>query len=324
VERAVRSDYVVSSTDGYSPIDPAAATAVRDVPGVRAVSSISQDEGLAFRSKEGVNGIEPGTIGRMYRFDWKDGSDATLGRLGREGAIVDSAFAHSHHLRVGSRFAVTPSTGRPLGLVVRGIDVTPKLNPMQLGAIKIPAATFARAFPTQRNRFTFVDATPAAKRAIAARLAGFPDVEVYGHAAFATFQMAWLDDIMGIFYALLALAVVVSLFGIVNTLALAVLERTRELGMLRAIGMTRRQVRRMVRHESVVTALVGATMGVAAGLALAGVVTTLLHGEGFRFAVPAGAIAVFAVIAVLAGIAAAILPARRAARLEPLTALQYE
>ena len=117
---------------------------------------------------------------------------------------------------------------------------------------------------------------------------------------------------------------IVSLFGIVNTLALSVLERTRELGMLRAIGMSRRQVRRMVRHESVVTSLIGAVLGIAVGLFLAALATTALSSEGLRFALPVGSLVAFTAIAAVAGMVAAIVPARRAARLDPLEALTYE
>ena len=133
-----------------------------------------------------------------------------------------------------------------------------------------------------------------------------------------------MDQILGIFYVLLGLAVIVSLFGIVNTLALSVLERTRELGMLRAVGMSRRQVRRMIRHESVVTALIGAVLGIAVGLFLAGLATTALSGEGLRFAVPVGSLVAFTVVAAVAGVLAAVGPARRASRLDVLKALQYE
>ena len=117
---------------------------------------------------------------------------------------------------------------------------------------------------------------------------------------------------------------IVSLFGVINTLVLSVFERTRELGMLRAIGMTRRQVRRMIRHESIVTALIGAALGIGVGMFLAAVTTTALSKYGVVFAVPYGSLAVFVAIAVLAGMLAAILPARRASRLNVLEALQYE
>jgi putative ABC transport system permease protein len=142
--------------------------------------------------------------------------------------------------------------------------------------------------------------------------------------AYVEEQLSMVDSLLAIFYVLLALAVIVSLFGIVNTLVLATFERTRELGTLRAVGMTRRQVRRMVRHESVITALIGATLGMALGLGLAAVTTSLLADEGVTFAVPAGSLAGFTVVAVLAGVLAAVLPARRAARTNVLAALAYE
>jgi putative ABC transport system permease protein len=123
---------------------------------------------------------------------------------------------------------------------------------------------------------------------------------------------------------LLALAVIVSLFGIVNTLVLSTFERMRELGTLRAVGMTRRQVRRMVRHESIITALIGAVIGIAAGLGLAGVAVAALGKYGIAYAIPTGALVAVALIAIVAGVAAAVLPARRASRVDVLSALAYE
>jgi len=118
--------------------------------------------------------------------------------------------------------------------------------------------------------------------------------------------------------------VIVSLFGMVNTLVLSVFERTRELGMLRAVGMTKRQTRRMVRHESVITALIGAALGLPLGIGLAALVTQALSKYGVSFSLPVGTVTVFAVVAIVAGILAAVAPARRAARLDVLRALQYE
>ncbi len=125
-------------------------------------------------------------------------------------------------------------------------------------------------------------------------------------------------------YVLLALSVIISLFGMVNTLVLSVFERTRELGMLRAVGMTRRQARRMIRHESIITALIGAALGLPLGIFLAALVTNALSQFDVRFQVPVGQLVFLAVLSVIVGLFAAIAPARRAARLNPLEALHYE
>ena len=133
-----------------------------------------------------------------------------------------------------------------------------------------------------------------------------------------------MNTLLGVVYALLALAVIVSLFGIVNTLALSIHERTRELGLLRAIGASRRQVRRMVRYESVITALIGAVLGLVLGVIFAVIVSRPLADEGFVLAIPVGTLLVLLVLAAIAGVVAAIGPARRASRLDVLEALAYE
>jgi putative ABC transport system permease protein len=116
----------------------------------------------------------------------------------------------------------------------------------------------------------------------------------------------------------------VSLFGMVNTMVLSVFERTREIGMLRTIGMTRRQARRMIRHESIVTALIGAALGLGLGLFLAALVSKAVAMDGMPFTIPYQTLGVFTIGAVLAGIGAAVMPARRASRLNVLDALHYE
>jgi putative ABC transport system permease protein len=155
-------------------------------------------------------------------------------------------------------------------------------------------------------------------------LAAFPAAVVETRDEFKATRTGDLDQTLKILYALLGLSVIVSLFGVINTLVLSVFERTRELGMLRAIGMTRRQVRRMIRQESIVTALIGATLGIAVGLFLAVMTTAAVAQYGIVFAVPTGTLVVFVGVAILAGMLAAILPARRASKLNILEALQYE
>ena len=137
-------------------------------------------------------------------------------------------------------------------------------------------------------------------------------------------QSSEMNTLLAMFYVLLGLSVVVSVFGIVNTLALAVFERTRELGMLRAIGMTRRQARRMIRHESVTISLIGAAIGIPVGIFLAAMVTSALSRYEIVFSLPVVSLVAFTLATVVAGMLTAILPARRASWLNVLEALQYE
>ena len=125
-------------------------------------------------------------------------------------------------------------------------------------------------------------------------------------------------------YALLSLAVIVSIFGIFNTLALSIHERTRELGLMRAVGMSRRQVRRVIRWESVITAAIGAVLGSVLGVVFALIMSRPLADEGFIVSIPVGTLLVLLVLALVAGVLAAIGPARRASRLDVLDALAYE
>ena len=169
-----------------------------------------------------------------------------------------------------------------------------------------------------------MDAPDATSADIEASLKRFPDTKVSTASAFAKDYAKDLETILTLLYVLLALSVVVSLFGMVNTLVLAVHERTRELGMLRAVGMTRRQARRMVRGESIITALIGAALGIPLGIAMAALTVRSLSEWGVGLTIPVGSLVVFTVVAIVVGVIAAVIPARRASRLDVLTALHYE
>jgi putative ABC transport system permease protein len=192
--------------------------------------------------------------------------------------------------------------------------------------VTIPTAVFDRAFQNPQNLFVLVKTaggvSPANTRALNSALARFPDAKVQTKAQFVKNQLQGLTLLLNLLYVLLSLSILISLFGIVNTLVLTVFERTRELGMLRAVGMTRRQVRRMIRNESVITALLGAVFGIPLGVALALVIGVAIKYPAFT--IPVGTLVVFVIAAIIAGIVAAIIPARRAARLNVLQALQYE
>ena len=152
-------------------------------------------------------------------------------------------------------------------------------------------------------------------------VSAFPEVDARTRDSWIDFRGQDIAKFLMLLYVLLALSVVVSLFGMVNALVLTVFERTREIGMMRAVGMTRRQVRRMVRHESIITALIGAGLGLPLGLVVAGAMAGALHSP---FVPPIESLVIFTIVAIIAGILAAIAPARRAAKLNVLRALQYE
>ena len=327
VERVVRADYVITSDDGFSPLTPEAGSALATQPGVETVSGVRQDSARVFGSDRSITGVDPGTIAAVVSFDWDEASDATLAELGANGAVLQRAFADEHHLAVGSTFSIETAQGKRLELAVRGIYTPPKLDPI-LGPILVSQQTFDASFERPRDVLALVDVrgepSDETGRDLKRALRGFPEAELRTTAEFADVRQKEIRDLLSVLYILLSLSMVVSLFGMVNTVVLSVFERTRELGMLRAIGMTRRQARRMVRQESVITALIGAALGLPLGIALAALATQALADEGVSFSLPALPLVVFVLIAVAAGLLAAALPARRASRLNVLEALQYE
>ena len=324
LEDQVRADYVLVGQDDWSPIRPEATRAAAQVPGVEVATGIVQDQGRAFGKEVAVDGVDQTRIAAVFGSDWAEGSDESLAELGAGGAVVTERFAEDHGLAVGERFAVTAMKGDKLDLSVAAISKPDRFNPLGLGEVTIARSAYDEAFSAERERYAFIAADGASQQDLERALEPFAAVKVQSKSEFKADQAGWVDQILGVFYVLLGLAVVVSLFGIVNTLALSVLERTRELGMLRAVGMSRRQVRRMIRHESVVTALIGAVLGIAVGLFMAALATTALSDEGLRFALPLGSLIAFTIVAAVAGVLAAIGPARRASRLDVLKALQYE
>jgi putative ABC transport system permease protein len=192
--------------------------------------------------------------------------------------------------------------------------------------VTISAKSWDRYNGQPQNLYSFVimkgGQTETNRAALDRTLEEFPNAKVQTRDEFVDNQISALSSVLNILYVLLGLSVLVSFFGIVNTLVLTVFERTREIGMLRAVGMTRRQVRRMIRHESVITAAIGGVLGILLGIALGALLVARV--DFIDFTLPVVQLIVFAVAALVVGILAAIFPARRAARLNVLRALQYE
>ena len=318
----VNAAYIVDGTDG-EPFEAAEGDALARVPGVNTGSHVRIDKALVAGEEQDVTGVEPATIARFYNFDWTQGSAAAVGRLASGGALVTQTYADDHDIGLGDRLPIQTASGDKRAVVVRGIYDPPEIDPM-LGSITISRRAFDAVFPQPKNRFTFLDAGPEANRALTLAAAGFTDAGVHTGAAFAKHYTEGFSSFLNFLYVLLAFSVVVSLFGMVNTLVLTVFERTRELGMLRTIGMTRRQARRMIRHESIITALIGAALGLPLGIFLAMLVTQALSQYDIAISIPLPELVAFTVVAILAGLGAAIVPARRASRLNVLDALHYE
>jgi ABC-type antimicrobial peptide transport system permease subunit len=327
IEDQVIADYVVTAQDGFTPFVAAAGDSVADAPQAELAANVRSELGKVGDASTYVTGIEPDTILETYRFDWKDGDDSVASGLGENGAIVDANFAEDHDIAVGNTIAVLTPSGETLEQEVMGLYEPPPFYPL-LGGVSITKERFDSVYERPRNQFTFINVaggpTAATTTSLEKAVADFPDAKVQTRDAWIDQQDEDFNQFLIMLYVLLALSVIVSLFGMVNTLVLSVYERTRELGMLRAVGMTRRQTRRMVRQESVITALIGAALGLPLGIFLAALVTRALQEFDVRFSVPWDTLILVAVIAVIVGIAAAIAPARRAAKLNVLRALQYE
>jgi putative ABC transport system permease protein len=290
---------------------------------VTEASHVRSDAALV-QGKEGtISGIDPATIGGFYKFDWTKGSERALGQLGTDGALVTKDYAEREDLRLGSRVSLTTPSGEERTLMVRGIYDPPRAKQL-LGPVSMTQATFDQAFVQPKNSFTFIDAEAGTAAPLQAAAKGLGDATYHLGAEYAADATKEMNTILMMLYVLLGFSVVVSLFGMVNTMVLSVFERTREIGMLRTIGMTRRQARRMIRHESIITALIGAALGLGLGLFLAGLVTKALSEYDLVFSVPVPVLGAFTLVAIAAGIGAAVMPARRASRLDVLDALHYQ
>ena len=329
VDRQFAGDLTVRNKDGFSPIPQATRPAIEDVDGVESVTGVRFAGSLIEGEETFTIGIDPEDLTQGYRLKWAQGDDAVMRDLGAGETVMDASWGESNGVRVGQTISAVTSTGERQALRVVGSldeDDTGLLG----GGILIANEELERHWDEKRDAFLFLtfagDPDVDEARAGVDRVldAGFASVESQDREEVKDAQAGQIASILGIFYALLALSIIVSLFGVVNTLTLSIHERVRELGMLRAIGTSRRQIRRMVRYEAAITALIGAVLGLGLGTFFAWLVTQPLADEGFRFEFPALTMAVLLVLAAAAGVLAAILPARRASRLDILRSLAYE
>jgi len=328
VSKGLTGAFVVQSTDGRSAIPETTAGALRTVPGIGIVveTRFSQAKVRGITGTDNVTGVDP-ALPAIYKVDWKKGSDATLRALGPADAVVKDKWAKDNDVEVGQVLTLLTPSDRTIRLTVKG---TYEDDAQLLTDLTVPNATIVRDFGSKDVAVALagvaqgqsVDAVK--KRAEASLESRFPSVEVLTKKEFTDDVAGQINQLLSLFYVLLGLAVIVSLFGLVNTLALSIYERTRELGMVRAIGMSRRQVRTTVRYESVITALIGAVLGLVLGVLFSIAMTPTLADQGLKIAIPFVTLILLTLLAAIAGVLAAIGPARRASRLDVLEALAYE
>jgi putative ABC transport system permease protein len=322
LEESLTSQFVVSNVVG-SPFTTSLAEDIRDVDGVETVAQFRQ----AFPTVNGdgafVGAADPDDLAQALQVPMVAG---LLARLEPGTVIVDSQTAERRGHELGDTLPME-FQGGTVPVEVVGIFAATGAIP---ASYLVTLDTLEKGGLEPLDSILFINQAPGADpervradvEAITERL---PTVTLKDPAQFAEEQKEQIDFFLNVIYALLGLAVIIAVLGIVNTLALSVIERTREIGLLRAVGVSRAQLRRMVRLESVIVAVLGAVLGVVMGIVFGVALQRAIADEGVDvLAIPGLRLTLFVLVAALVGVLAAVLPARRAARLDVLRAISTE
>ncbi|HET9672473.1 MAG TPA: FtsX-like permease family protein [Actinomycetota bacterium] len=323
LDETLRADFILNSSQ-FNPISPEIARRLSERDAFAAVSPFRQggvriDGRTAF-----VSGIDPITLDRVASVPFDAGGVRALTRP--DTILVFKGIAMARGLSVGDRLEVEFARTGTQPLEVVGIYADNRL----LGDYTISLEEYGENFAEQLDAIVFVKAAEGvaiddARTAVDEVVAEFPNVEVNDQAEFKAQQDEVIDQVFGIVLVLLVLSVIISSFGIANTLGLSIYERVRELGLLRAVGMQRSQLGWMIVVEAVIVSLLGALLGIAIGILFGWAMQQALAELGVEvFAVPWGLLVAFAVVAALLGLIASIVPAVRASRIEVLDAIAYE
>lgn len=322
LDETLKADFILS-TSSFTPFSPQVAQDLASNPDLAAVSAFRQGQVRIDGKTDFFAGIDPASIEQVAAVGVASGSVASL----HEGdVLVYDEVATTHGWAVGDLISVEFARTGTQRLTVGGIYSDNRL----LGNYGVSLQTYEANFTEQLDAIVFVkvaDGVPIARAraAVEDAVADYPNVRVNDQAQFKEQQAGFIDQLLALVSALLGLAILIALFGIVNTLGLSIFERTRELGLLRAVGMSRRQVRSMIRWESVIIAVLGAVLGVAVGVLFGWAMQQALADQGItKLTIPPVQLLVYVVLAGLAGVLAAVLPARRAAKLNVLDAISYE
>jgi putative ABC transport system permease protein len=331
LDEMLAADFIITPQRAGGPapgLAPVVALEMRRRPELTSVTPLRISPWRPGGEPEGdvrsVSAADPRVLGDVADLGVVEG---TLSRLGPREVFVRDQTATERKLRVGDELVMEFPRKEPVPFRVAGLFAERRL----IGSsYLISLAAFNSLVEDPSDVVVFAKAAPTAsleqaRQALAAIEERFPQIEVNDQAEFKAEQSGQVDQLVNLVYALLGLAILIALLGITNTLALSIFERTRELGLLRAVGMSRRRVRSMIRWEAVVVSVLGAALGLPIGVFFGWAMVRALADEGFGvFAVPIGRLVVFVVLAGLAGVLAAVLPARRAAKLDVLQAIATE
>ena len=321
IDDVIKADFIATDAS-FLTLSPEVAKSLAATTGVAAVSRIQSLPAKVGSSETLLSVVDPSTITRMLSFTMVSGS---LADLQQDGILIDDKTAVSEGWKVGTKVPVTFLSG-PHVLTVSGVYASS--GAFSGGVVSIATARAAGARDLDRAVYVRVadGVDPVATRtAVDTTLKGYPNVKLLDQTELKQQIRDQINQLLYVVYALLGLAVIIAILGIINTLALSVVERTREIGLLRALGMTRAQLRQTVRLESVAISVYGAVLGVLLGLGLGVALQRSLADQGIgTLGVPWVLLGIVLVLAAVVGVFAALWPARRAARLDVLTAITTE
>jgi putative ABC transport system permease protein len=316
VDRTLNGDYVITTSQGR--FSTTAEPIVKATSGVTAISAYTELDWHQGSVSKRLAAIDAVTGPQLLNVQMVTGS---VGALARGEVLLDDTVARSAHLKVG---ALLPMGFSEAGIKMVTIGGTYRTNQF-LDHYLISTALLAQNVTTRQDEAILIKtatAGPAQQSSIQAALRAFPQLSVKTAAQFKADQKSQINSLLAIVYVLLALSIIIALIGVINTLALSVLERTHEIGLLRAIGMQRRQVRRMIRDEAVLVSLMGALLGLTLGIGLGAAVVHAVASSGVTvLAIPWATIIAVLIATAIFGIFSAVFPARRAAKLDVLRAI---
>ncbi|MFN8035793.1 MAG: FtsX-like permease family protein [Acidimicrobiia bacterium] len=320
IDTAMRSEFIVNTRIRAGGLSPEVARRIDALPETGPVTALRFTTATIDGEAVDLAAFDTATMARNGEMKVRSGD---VSSMGTHDVALEDKEAKRRHLRIGDPITVSfAETGpQPMRVaVLYGID-------QPLGKFAISMAAYDANFTTRVDSSVMVPVAPGvstgeARHAIEKVLSDYPTAKLLTRDGFKGSVAAQIDNALNLVYVLLAMALIIAFFGIANALTLSVHERTRELGVLRALGMARGQVRSSVRWESVLVALLGTTLGIVIGLGFSWALVTSMRGEGFtELAIPGAQLAGIAVVAAGAAVVAAALPARRAARLDVLRAI---